>query len=153
MELVTYSNPNHGITISYPRNWEILEDYMGMTLAILSPQESEKDDFRENLIVQVTDLEGVPFTLDDFSHASIENLKQVITKIKIIGPQTPTTVAGTPGRKIIYRGVQGNFKLQWLTMWTLKNGNAYILTFTAKRRSFDKYLPLFENLAATFIIF
>ncbi|MBD3215921.1 MAG: hypothetical protein GF311_25140 [Candidatus Lokiarchaeota archaeon] len=152
MELLKYSNPTYHMEISYPVKWEFIENHMGFVGAIISPLKDYTDTFRENVMIQVEDLSGIEITLQEYSDLTVENMKHLISKFKLLKPMDFTTLAGHPGRRIIAKGIQGKLRLQWTCAWTLTNNLAYVLTFTAKREQHDEYIPYFNEMIQSFRI-
>ena len=120
MELLNYHIPNYSVEFNYPKDWEIKENYMGTIAMIFSPQENIYDDFRENININVEDLTGMSITLEQYSNASILNLKKLITKFRVLERQSIIKLSGYPAYNIIFQGEQGKLKLQWHSIWTIK---------------------------------
>ena len=67
-------NPSY--SIKYPSHWELNESgEMGTSLIILSPLESEKDTFRENVNLLIQDLTGLDIGLDQYTKISEDQMK------------------------------------------------------------------------------
>ncbi len=102
---LTYENSTYGIKIMYPKEWEMMESYMGTVAIFLSPKGSDSDVFQENLNVGVQDLSAQPMTLDEFTDLNIEQIKTLFT-IEVVD-SSPTTLANTPADKVVYNLKQG----------------------------------------------
>ena len=142
-ELSTYSNEAEKIKFQYPSNWAIKENQMGSLVAFVSPRESESDSFMENVNLL---LENTPpdTSLEKYNSYGLEMLKKVVTDFNII-ESNDTTLGGLPASNMIYTGRMGEFNLKYFQVWTLKDGKAYVCTYTADQKSFDKYLPVAKN--------
>ena len=112
MKFLTYTNHDHGVEILYPMDWEILENFMGTIASFLSPQESPKDDFRENLNILVQDLTNQPMTIEEYTQLSLAQLEQIMTKFKITDPISVSTLVGYPAHRLTYLQQQGKLKLK-----------------------------------------
>lgn len=152
MQFLTYTNPNYGVEINYPMDWDIMENYMGTVAIFLSPQENPNDDFRDNANIVVQDLSGMSMDLEQYNSLSMTQLQQLITKFKVIEPISITMLAGIPACRIKYQGKQGKLKLQWYSIWTIMDNAAYVVTCTAKQDSYNKYLPIFNEMISSFRI-
>lgn len=150
MKFLTYSNQTHGVEILYPMEWEILENFMGTVVSFLSPQESAKDDFRENLNVLVQDLTAQPMTIEDYTQLSLMQLEQVITKFKITDPISVSTLTGYPAHRLTYLQQQGKLKLKTTSVWTIIDLTAYVVSFATKRKEYDDYEPIFNEMIKSF---
>ena len=87
-EYLSYENTEHGIDVLYPSDWEYKEDVMGSLVTFLSPQENEKDLFRENINITLEDLSEYQINLKQYNELSIQQLKQFITNIEILSNDT-----------------------------------------------------------------
>jgi len=152
MEFLIYENQQAGIQIDYLMDWDIVEGFMGSVVVILSPQEDPKDTFRDNLNIMIQDLSAQPLTFEQYSALSIAQLKNLITKAKIVEPFSMTTAAGVPAGTMTYTGRQGKSKLKWYNVWTLIDTTAYVVTCTATRKSYSKLLPVFKQMLSSFKI-
>ncbi|MCK4310224.1 MAG: hypothetical protein KAV80_02095 [Methanomicrobia archaeon] len=138
---LTYENSTYGIKIMYPKEWEMMESYMGTVVIFLSPKESDSDVFQENLNVGVQDLSAQPMTLDEFTDLNIEQIKTLFT-IEVVD-SSPTTLANTPADKVIYNLKQGQYDLKLMQIYTIKDDIAYVITYTAEE---DKYLDFLDTI-------
>ena len=152
MNFLTYRNQSYGVEISYPMDWDISEDFPGVVVIILAPQEDPKDMFRENLNILVQDLTSQPMTMDEYTQLSLAQFEQTVNKFKVIDPLYITNLSGMPAYRITYNQVQGKFKLIGSVAWTLIDNTAYVLTVTAGRKDYDKYEPIFNEMIKSFKI-
>jgi serine/threonine-protein kinase len=115
---------------------------------LLSPLEGTSDDFRENVNVLVQALPD-KVSLDDYTKLSLDQAPKLITGFDLLD-QGSTILAGTPAHQVHYRGAQGTFRLEWKQVWTVRNGRAFVLTYTAERERYEADLPTAEAVFATF---
>ncbi|MDF5728791.1 MAG: hypothetical protein PUP92_12385 [Rhizonema sp. PD38] len=76
-DFLTYNNPNLGIKMKYPENWERLDinnPITGEVVAFLSPKQSDTDNFQEKVTITVEDFSG---TLNEYSDLSIQEIHKV----------------------------------------------------------------------------
>jgi serine/threonine-protein kinase len=135
-----YENKVEGIKIGYPADWTKKEQYMESVVAFLSPKESPSDTFQENVNIIVQDLSAQPMTLEEYTELSINQIGQLVTNANIIESEA-TSLANNPGHKLVYTGIQGEYELKWMQIWTIKDNKAYIITYTAQ---IDKYSDFLE---------
>ena len=144
-EYLSYENIEHGIDALYPSDWEFKEDIMGSLVTFLSPQENEKDLFRENINITLEDLSEYQIDLKQYNELSIQQLKQFITNIEIL---SNTTYDGLDqdAYQITFTGKQGQLDLKWKSIIFLKDKKAYIITYSADIEHYDEYLSYFEEI-------
>ena len=152
MEFKAYQNEQFGISINCPQEWDIAENLAGTVAAFLSPQEGPKNEFRENLTIAIEDLAEQQLTLDQYTEIGLQQIKQIISKFKIIEKVSNGTLASAPSKKFMYAGVQGKFKLNWHSEWTIINNKAYVLTWTGEKKEFNKLLPVFKQMNDSFSV-
>jgi eukaryotic-like serine/threonine-protein kinase len=136
-----YENSQYGITIKYPKRWEIenLENPItGELVNFLSPKQSDKDDFQEKVTTKVYKFSG---TADELNKSVIEETKNTLPGVEIVDKGT-TTLANKPGNQLIYIDEKGGLKnMQFLT---LKGDKAYTITYTAKIDDYDEFVETAE---------
>jgi serine/threonine-protein kinase len=144
----TYTDAKYDFTIGYPKEWDKQEGAAGSAVAFLSPQESASDDFRENVNVLVQMLPD-KVTLDQYTKLSLDQAPKLITGFDLLD-EGSTTLAGSPAHHVHYRGEQGAFRLEWKQVWTVQNGRAFVLTYTAERERYGADLTIAGAMFATF---
>ena len=144
-----YENSTYGVRISYPADWEKTENFMGTPVVFLAPKECAEDRFQENLNIMTMDMSGQEATLQEYTAASEEQIKQVVTDAQIT-ESADTTLAGSPAHRIVFSGTQGAYKLKWMQVWTIKNKKAYGITYTAEADKYDAYLDKVNKMIRSF---
>ncbi len=137
-------------TIQYPGNWEVDKSgQLSTSFMMFSPLESAQDKFRENVNLLIQDLTGKNIDLNKFTQISEEQIKTLMKNSKII--ESKRLKNGTQEfHKIIYKGQQQNYDLEFEQYyWVIKN-SAYILTFTAEQGRFENYKATREKIMSSF---
>ncbi|WP_414623250.1 PsbP-related protein [Calothrix sp. CCY 0018] len=151
-KIVTYKESNLGITIKYPQSWQrqdignIFTKELVKFLSLLGKQ----DNFEEKVVLSIEDYPGsLEQSKDDFT----KEINKALSAAEII-ETTPITLGFKPAFKIIYTGKdeEKNLNLKNLQIWTLKANKAYIITYTAEQKDYDKFLPELKNMIKTFEI-
>ena len=145
----TYTDATYGFNIGYPSEWERQQGAAGSAVAFLSPVEGTSDDFRENVNVLIQTLPDGSFTLEKYTQLSLQQAPSLITGFHLLD-QGSTSLSGSPADRVHYQGEQGNFLLEWEQVWTVKDGKAFILTYTAKRDRYQAQLGTAESMFTTF---
>lgn len=145
----TYADEAHGFTIGYPSEWHRQEGVAGSQVAFLAPPEGTSDAFRENVNVVVQVLPEASLTLDLYTKLSLEQAPTIITGFRLLD-QGSTTLSGAPAHEVHYRGKQGIFRLEWGQVWTVEDGKAYVLTYTAERKRYEADRATAEAMFETF---
>lgn len=145
-----YESPKDGYAIDFPSRWQTREQVMGTSVISLSPLESKKDTFAENVNVVVEEL-GAGATLDAYTETSVKVLEQYLNAPKLIENKR-VTLGGLPAQRLVYEHTQGQFKLRGLAYLVVAGSKGYVLTCTAEKAQFAKYLAQFEKICRTFMV-
>jgi len=119
----------------------------------LAPLEDANDKFAENVGFIVEDLGGQAVTAAQY----VEITKQQLGSGELIGDfevldEGVENEDGIDGAYLIYNGTQGGNELSWLQTVEIYEGKAYIITYTAHRDSFEKYLDIVGEIADSWTI-
>jgi serine/threonine-protein kinase len=149
--LSTYDSPDYGISIKYPAEWTKDEQIMGAVVVFFAPTEGPSDIFQDNVNIIVQDLSAQPMTLDEYTELSLAQIEQFITDPSILD-SSAVTLAGNPGHKLVYTGKQGQYDLQWIQVWTMKNDKAYVISYTAEISRYSALLETVQEMIDSFEI-
>lgn len=134
--------------MEYPEGWSIRENpSAGVIVAFGSPQESSSDTFVDNVNVSVSDFSSKPdMTLNEVSDLWQKQVKEDLAGETLELLETkPDTLAGQDAKRLVYTYSRQEKDIKGMVVITLKNKKAYIVTYTAEEKSFNK----FENAANT----
>ncbi len=139
---------NATYAISYPGTWELNQSgQMGMSFALFSPVKFEGDQFRENVNLVIQDVSSHNLDLTGFVNLSENQIKTMIQDGEILESEK-----GDDSHKLVYSGTMGQFKLKFKQYYWVKDGSAYILTFTAEQSEFDNYNEIARQIMDSFQI-
>lgn len=144
----TYENPSVGLRIKYPKDWDVKQGVEGTLVTFLSPFEGDWDVFRENVNIDVRDLnEARHANLRLFSSSAIRQMKAMFPDI-IILESSPIRVAFREGHRFVYLAENAlpGLDLMSLYVWTISRRNAYILTYSADADSYEDFLETVEEM-------
>lgn len=141
----------NGYEINYPADWTLNKTgQMNTSFILFSPQANLEDKFQENINLIVQDISAYDLTLEQYTEASIEQIKNFITDSKIISNEN---VEGPPPfHKLKYSGRQGEFELMFEQYFWIIDGNAFILTFTCQVADYEKYVAVGHKILDSFKI-
>ena len=141
----------NGYVINYPADWTLNQSgQMNTSFILFSPQASLEDKFQENINLIVQDISAYDLTLEQYTEASTEQIKNFITDSKILSNEN---VAGPPPfHKLKYSGRQGEFELMFEQYYWIIDGNAFILTFTCQMSDYDTYVKVGHQILDSFKI-
>ena len=86
-----------------------------------------------------------PMSLDKYTKSYIAAITQPSSSKPKIIRSVPTILAHKPAHKVIYTYEDRNLKLKSMSVWTLINNQAYILTYTAEASKYAKFLTPVEE--------
>jgi len=140
-------------SIQYPENWtkEPLEGF-NVELMLFSQLESDQDTFRENINLIIQDLsayEGVG--LDKFVKISTQQIEKVISG-KLISSTRKKDKNGVSYQEFITTTKHGQFDLKIKQYFWVIDKKAYVLTFTAEAKSYNKHIEIADKMLNSFSI-
>lgn len=124
-------------TIQYPPDWELDQSgLMGSSFILFQPLESDHDLFRENVNLLIQDLTGYDLDLNQFANLSEDQVKTMITNSTLIESKRIKT-GPEEFHRMIYTGDQGNYHLKFVQYYWVKEGEAFVLTFTCEQDTYE----------------
>ncbi len=148
--LLPYDNSAYGISIKYPKTWNLdpkQDPITGSVATFVSPEKGNSAISLENVSLIVDNLPGKNVTLDAYTH-DIKGSNQDA----VIVEEGKTNLANRPAYQIIYTKKDGGSTLKRLQVWTLKNNKAYVITYTADSDKYSKYLENAQEMISSFEI-
>ena len=134
-----YESADLGFSLEYPEAWQIVERQSLNTVGFVTPASGVEGEFRANLSVGVQDLGSPQISLQAYTDLFLQQAPAQIDSFELI-ESGPALLAGLPAHRVVYSGMQYGLPLQWLQVWTLAGGRAYIVTYTAEVVPFDEFL-------------
>jgi serine/threonine-protein kinase len=151
---LVYTNPNHGIRIDYPVNWELDEHhYNDKFIAHLTSTLKNSSDISPATITISVETLKKNISLDNYTNTNLAKAKQSLPRFQLI-ESNATTLAGTPAHKIVYTflspdpAIQIPFKS--MNIWTIKQGKAYNISYTQTKSQYIEYLPVLVHMIKSF---
>jgi hypothetical protein len=133
----------------YKSNLELDESGKnGSTFFLYTKKTSTNDDFVENLNLIIQNLDGMNIDLNKFVAISDNQIKtngNLIESKRILSKHHEY-------HRYIFEGKMNNFELKFLQFDFVKNNKAYVLTYTAKKKDFETYLPQMEESMNSFTL-
>lgn len=138
-----YRSPNLHFMIDYPASWRVKEeDWM---VAFGSPQESDMDDFIENVNVIIEDLSNNSMTLKEYNDLSLMNFPKFLPNFELLQEGT-AEIDGKGASFIIYSDRRDDVRAKFKAYTFICNNKAYVVTYAAKENEFNEYLPQAESM-------
>lgn len=139
-------------SLSYPNNWTVdTSKARGADIVIKSPKSDSLDDFRENINIFLQDVSRQNYTLATMGEESEAEIRKVIPDVTIIESKLIST-SSQQYYSLKSKGQQGKFALTVLQRVYLKNGTAYVLTFTIKTPDEAAYIPVAQKILNSFTL-
>jgi hypothetical protein len=142
--LIPYNNTSFGFTLEFPSNWQKEE-----SLTLVSPQGGIDNEYPEIISIDTEVLPSSDLSLDTYSEASLGQVKS-LQDFKLLNSSS-ITLAGLPARMIVYSFIdESETPMQNLHAWTVKDGTAYIITYSGTPEEFESSLPALQGVLDTF---
>jgi eukaryotic-like serine/threonine-protein kinase len=149
---LVYTDPINGFNIKYPANWQKIDKENPVTQEVVSflPKESNKDTFQENVTVRV---EEFPGNLQDSMKEFVKETTNNVPNSQIYFGKANAIKLGTQdANKLIFTSQEGNTKLTYLQVWTIKNNQLYVITYAAETDDYQKFVDTAEKMINSFEI-
>ncbi|MGL5940698.1 MAG: protein kinase domain-containing protein [Waterburya sp.] len=149
IKLSFYQDPSQDFKIGYPELWskENRDDFFATGVIFFAPLENAQDTFKEQVSILV---EVLPqdMSLAKYTEESIAEIK------KLSDPNVSTAQTVNLGkqeaRQVIYNGEENGNPVRRMQTWSIKNNQAYVITYTAQPDSYESYLPTVEKMIESF---
>ncbi|WP_414586416.1 protein kinase domain-containing protein [Scytonema sp. PCC 10023] len=142
-EFSMYENPTYGVRIKYPQSWKIQQIGDPFTGDVVkfwpSPTISSKK-LTAEVNINVENLKE-PTSLMEYTNLSVNEIVQFLANARIHDSH-PTKLSNLPAHEVIYSGKEEGSNIKRRAIWTLKNNQVYIITYTAEESEYDKYLQI-----------
>lgn len=131
-ELVKYSDPQGRFTIGYPKAWTLNEKPDNAIIQITSPKESDEDNFRQNLNLQIETVTS-SMTVDQYVKSNMDGVKDAMKDYREVSSMYFNR-NGSRAFEVVYKGKYGaiTYDIQIKQLFTIVNSKAYILTYVSK---------------------
>ena len=142
----TISKPT--FSIKYFEDWR-LDDCNNTTFMLGAPSDGDNDLFVENIYFISYPVTG--YLPKDYAQYSKTTLPQKIKNFKVV-EEKEVKQGGKTGYYMIFKGKQNNKALKWKQYYFIKNGTAYVLTFSAEESMFSTYLTKINSCLNSFTV-
>jgi hypothetical protein len=143
----TFVSKEKKFSVTFPKDWEIKENFMGTTILALRPA-AANDVFRENVNVVTEDIPKT-MTVEEYFSASLDGLKKLLTDFAEI-EKGESTINGRKLKWLTYRHRMGQLKLEVLVYCAVKDGRGYAITCSTVEGGLEKWRKPFEQIVGTF---
>lgn len=142
-KMIQFEKPDY--TISYPADWKVSPDLPKAEIFVCSKSEGPDDNFAENFSLMKQEELGESIDLYLYDSISKDQIFSEIGKDAVI----ESKMEGNHSY-VIYKGLMNEDHLKWKQAYFIKNQTAYVLTYTAEEKSFDKYSDIAESIFNSF---
>ena len=149
IELQVYENSRQGFKINYPDDWsqQNRDDFFATGVVFFSALEDSSDRFKERVSILVEDL-AADTSLTQYTATSLAEIKRLSDPN--IGAAQTINLGQQLGKQIVYQGEENGGAVQRLQAWSVKDNQAYVITYTARPESYETFLPTVEKMMESF---
>ena len=149
IQLSLYENINQGFKVDYPQTWskQNRDDFFATGVVFFSPLSNDADRFKERVSVLIENLSD-DLSLAQYTAQSIAEIKKLSDPD--VGEPQIISLGANEGRQVVYDSKENGKPVQRMQTWSVKNSQAYVITYTAKPDSYDAYLPIVEKMIESF---
>jgi hypothetical protein len=147
---LTYQSTPYRIKMMYPSDWRLSRSLPHYTTiaTFVSPLENVRDPlpvtFRISVVNYVSNI-----TTNEYTNSVLNSSKALGSQVRIVESK-PITLSGMPAYILsIIPNANQPIKFAFMSEWTVKGHNVYLLTYTAPITKFSKYLPTVQKMLAS----
>ncbi|MFZ0171656.1 MAG: hypothetical protein WAL04_08245 [Acidimicrobiales bacterium] len=137
----------NGVSFLHPASWTVTHGSSGPLFVYIDPAKGVP--FRRNVNLQLQS-SSTPLTAAGYLQTT---LSQISGDKGTISQQGAVTFDGTAGYRVVWAAtVTSNgtsYNLEFLSQWTIRNGDAWLFTYTADSARYASALPMVESLLAS----
>lgn len=149
----TYHKKN--FSLSYPSSWKldsVMGAGIGAELFLIAPLRDENPAFNENINVMLQDLALYQLNLEQYKTLTEKQISEVPGAVLL-----ESVIAGTQGKnagmyQFLITFKMGERQLKARSYCYIKNGTAYLVTFTAEEMHYDKYWKEASKILDSFVV-
>ena len=145
IESLTYTNSEYGFSVEYPKDWDVMEDYMGTAVAFMGPLVLE-DTYYININVFTEQLLE-DMTLEDYVKLSDLSAKRTIPNYNK-QQEYSTTIGGLPATILVatqtFELDGEDIALKEKYAIFIKDEIGYTITYDVPAEFHDEYLDSFD---------
>lgn len=141
----TYMNFKQNISLDFPKGWTVDESGMMGSIVIFREQRAGKG-FVSNINVfsEVSEL-----SLDEYANITKQNMGRFFSGFEFYS-QSSQKINGLDARVVEYSFKQGNAGyIKQRSYYVKREGKIFVITCSAGKEEFEKYLSVFEGCANT----
>lgn len=156
LEKYEYLDDTIQITMKYPPNWDkqnIADPIVTGDLARFSPNEqSDSKPCKTELMIKVKIFSEKLLSIDEYKNSTIRRIKEYAIAPAILEETTEDTLSNFRAYKIIYTGKYGKCTFKRLEIGTVRNNQAYYITYRAEPSEYEQFLPPAQDMIKSFKI-
>lgn len=142
-----FSDEARGFSIVFPADWTVTSKGTSSAATAVSPREGDKDTFSESLSMHVMAL-AKPADAKSYEATYMDSLK-MRTPTLGVAESGDIKLGKNSGRYVIYTVRMGTGVFKNVAYIFARGTRAYVVTGQATDASFEKYMPVFEDVAKT----
>lgn len=128
-----------GATLVVPKEWRVNDKVQYLLVQAISPLENGGDSFQENISLTVEEF-ATPSAAAGALDTALEQMKKTLPKFALVERSN---------NRCVYTFEIYEFKLEQVKYAYVSGKKMYVLTCSALPTTFDRYLPVFEKIAAS----
>lgn len=145
-----YHSKPYGFSITFPENWEQLENVMGAAVVARSAREDSMDAIQENVNVVVEKLRP-GMDLKQYADESRDMRRAMLADVVEV-EEAEVTLGGRTAMRAVYSHRMKELHFDVLVYLVPANGRGYVIRCTTEKGKLAQFREQFEQIAGTFRI-
>ncbi|HYA82071.1 MAG TPA: PsbP-related protein [Candidatus Bathyarchaeia archaeon] len=148
--LLTYENSTNDIKLQYPSSWYKIVNVSSPVVVVFIPRVNNSNATLNISTDDISDEKGI--RLAQYASEKFSSFKHELQDFKLVGLTTNNTLAGLPAYKSIYTYGTSQNTTKGIEVGVIKGDRVFIVTYEAAPNSYDKYLPIVQQMIKSFQI-
>jgi len=137
-------------SISYDDTWSLTQNgELGLSFVLKAPLEDEQDRFQENINLMVQDISNHDLDLAAYTEISLDQIKNMISGSELLSSSVKSNGEVTY-QEVIFIAPNGSYRLKFMQHYFLTDKKAYILTYTAEVKNYERYVKSAKEIMKSF---
>lgn len=151
-----YADDTIKVSMKHPPSWDkqnIGDPIVTGDLARFTPNEqSDSKPCKTELMIKVKIFSEKLLSIDEYKNSTIQRIKEYAIAPVILEETTEETLSDFRAYKIIYTGKYGQCNFKRLEIGTVRNNQAYYITYRAEPTEYEQFLSPAQDMIESFKI-
>jgi hypothetical protein len=149
LETSTYTNPEYGYSVEYPKGWDVLEESRGALVLFTGPLIEEAGGSPRGKVVSENLPQSLEVTHEEYVRQNKLTMGQMFSSLEVVD-EYDAVVSGVTATVVTYTFEWERITLKVTNVVFLKDNIGYVIGYDAMLEYYDAYLGCLQLMMSTF---